>query len=96
MLKPWYSAKNKKWVGLKNSVLCQKNPRTRDFKKNTNINSYTTYGELKGSLFLMLWKFMLKNGTKFIYRETDKETLNLVLKYLEDLPLEVKQGIFWR
>lgn len=36
---------------------------------------------------------MLKNGTKFIYRETDKETLNLVLKYLEDLPLEVKQGI---
>lgn len=37
--------------------------------------------------------FMLKNGTKFIYRETDKETLNLVLKYLEDLPLEVKQGI---
>lgn len=37
--------------------------------------------------------FMLKNGTKFIYGETDKETLNLVLKYLEDLPLEVKQGI---
>lgn len=37
--------------------------------------------------------FMLKNGTKFIYRETDKETLNLVVKYLEDLPFEVKQGI---
>lgn len=37
--------------------------------------------------------FMLKNGTKFVYKGTDKETLNLVLKYLDVLPLEVKQGV---
>lgn len=37
--------------------------------------------------------FMFKNGTKFIYREKDKESLNLVLEYLNDLPEKVKQGV---
>ena len=37
--------------------------------------------------------FMLKNDTKFIYREKDKKSLNLVLKYWEDLPIKVKQGV---
>ncbi len=37
----------------KNSVLCQNNLRAGDIKKNTNINSYTTYGELKSSLILL-------------------------------------------
>lgn len=37
--------------------------------------------------------FMLKNGTKFIYRENDKESLNLVLEYMDNLPIEVKLGV---
>lgn len=37
--------------------------------------------------------FMLKSGTKLLYEENDKEALKLVLKYLEDLPAEVKQGV---
>lgn len=37
--------------------------------------------------------FILKNGTKFIYKEKDKEALKLVLEYLEDIPLEMKQGV---
>ena len=37
--------------------------------------------------------FMLKNDTKFIYREKDKESLNLVLDYWNDLPKKVKQGV---
>lgn len=37
--------------------------------------------------------FMLKNDTKFIYREKDKESLILVLNYWNDLPINVKQGV---
>ena len=37
--------------------------------------------------------FMLKNDTKFIYREKDNESLSLVLEYLNDLPEKVKQGV---
>lgn len=37
--------------------------------------------------------FMLKNDTKFIYREKDKKSLNLVLDYWNDLPKKVKQGV---
>ena len=37
--------------------------------------------------------FILKNDTKFIYREKDKESLNLVLDYWNDLPIKVKQGV---
>ena len=37
--------------------------------------------------------FMLKNDTKFIYREKDKKSLNLVLDYWDDLPKKVKQGV---
>jgi len=37
--------------------------------------------------------FILKNDTKFIYREKDKESLNLVLNYWNDLPINVKQGV---
>ena len=37
--------------------------------------------------------FILKNDTKFIYREKDNESLNLVLEYLNNLPVKVKQGI---
>ena len=37
--------------------------------------------------------FILKNDIKFIYREKDNESLNLVLEYLNNLPVKVKQGI---
>lgn len=37
--------------------------------------------------------FILKNDTKFIYREKDKEYLNLVLDYWNDLPIKVKRGV---
>ncbi|MBO5179797.1 MAG: hypothetical protein J6B87_05585 [Clostridia bacterium] len=37
--------------------------------------------------------FILKNDTKFIYREKDRDSLNLVLDYWNDLPIKVKQGV---
>ena len=37
--------------------------------------------------------FISKNGTKFVFREKDKKSLNIVLDYLDDLPVQVKQGV---